>query len=99
MVQKIYARSVMRMGRESQHSFMVTIPKKICNVLQIEKGTKLYIKLEEKRFVVSKDSKFLHNKIEDTSCDTTIVESVNHPTKKEKEDVIVHGISLDDLQY
>ncbi|MGH2613085.1 MAG: AbrB/MazE/SpoVT family DNA-binding domain-containing protein, partial [Rhabdochlamydiaceae bacterium] len=59
MTQKIYARSVMKMGHEPQHSLMVTIPRKICTELQIGKGTNLYFKLEGNRFVVSKDTKFL----------------------------------------
>ncbi|MGI0069565.1 MAG: AbrB/MazE/SpoVT family DNA-binding domain-containing protein, partial [Nitrosopumilaceae archaeon] len=54
-------RSVIQLGHESKHSFMVTIPKKICDSLQIEKGTKLYFKLEDCSFVVSKDSKILGN--------------------------------------
>ncbi|MGI0060096.1 MAG: hypothetical protein ACREBJ_10055, partial [Nitrosotalea sp.] len=59
MIPKIYARSVIKMGHEPEHSFMVTIPKKICDILQIEKGTRLYFKLEDCRFVISKDIKSL----------------------------------------
>ncbi|MDE1862093.1 MAG: AbrB/MazE/SpoVT family DNA-binding domain-containing protein [Thaumarchaeota archaeon] len=98
MTQKIYARSVMKMGHEPQHSLMVTIPRKICKILQIEKGTILYFKLEENRFVVSKDRKFLECSPEDIHDDTATIESLNQITK-EKRNVIMDGISLADLQY
>lgn len=92
---RIYARRVVKMGRESKHSLMVTIPRKICIELQIEKGTKIYFKLETNRFVVSKDDKFLESR--DGNDNTTTIESV--VSTKEKKDVIVDGISLADLQY
>jgi len=92
------------MGREPEHSLMVTIPKKIYEKLQIEKGTKLYFKLEDCRFVVSKDIKSLDNDGINNNDDTTIIESIkqtkeeSHLDKKE-EDVIVDGVSLAELQY
>ena len=104
MIPKIYSRSVMKMGREPEHSLMVTIPKRICEKLQIEKGTRLYFKLEGCKFVVSKDSKSLDND-DINNDDTTIIESIkqtkeeSHLDKKEEEDVIVDGVSLADLQY
>lgn len=98
MEQKIYARSVMKIGREPQHSLMVTIPRKICKYLQIEKGTRLYFKLEENRFVVSKEIKFLGN-ITENSNDSTVRVNSSDQTKKEREDITVQGISLADLQY
>jgi len=104
MIPKIYSRSVMKMGREPEHSLMVTIPKRICEKLQIEKGTRLYFKLEDYKFVVSKDSKSLDND-DINNDDTTIIESIkqtkeeSHLDKKEEEDVIVDGVSLADLQY
>jgi len=94
----------MKMGREPEHSLMVTIPKRICEKLQIEKGTRLYFKLEDYKFVVSKDSKSLDND-DINNDDTTIIESIkqtkeeSHLDKKEEEDVIVDGVSLADLQY
>ena len=103
MIPKIYSRSVMKMGREPEHSLMVTIPKRICEKLQIEKGTRLYFKLEDYKFVVSKDSKSLDND-DINNDDTTIIESIkqtkeeSHLDKKE-EDVIVDGVSLAELQY
>ncbi len=97
---KNHARRVMKMGRKPKHSFMVTIPRKICNILQIKKGTKLYFKLEGNRFVVSKDSKFLDGITESNNDDTVTIEAVNHATKeKERRDIISDGISLADLQY
>ncbi|MDE1862984.1 MAG: hypothetical protein KGI33_08740 [Thaumarchaeota archaeon] len=98
MEQKIYARTVMRMGHEPQHTFMVTIPRKICWSLQIEKGTRLYFKLEENRFTVSKEERFLGNRIEDNN-DGTITDDTSDQTKEEREDITVHGISLADLGY
>ena len=98
MEQKIYARSVMKMGREPEHSLMVTIPRKICEALQIEKGTRLYLKLEENRFIVSKEERFLRSRTEDNS-DGTITDGTSDQTKKEREDVTVQGISLGDLRY
>lgn len=103
MIQKIYVRSVMKMGREPEHSLMVTIPKKICKSLQIEKGVKLYFKLEDCRFAVSRDSKFLDN-ADNRNDNITMIES--KPTKEEKQEhkkeeneIIVAGVSLADLQY
>ncbi|MDE1816789.1 MAG: AbrB/MazE/SpoVT family DNA-binding domain-containing protein [Thaumarchaeota archaeon] len=98
MTQKIHARRVMKMGQEPQHSLMVTIPRKICNALQIEKGNMLYFKLEENHFVVSKDSKFLECSTENSNDDTVTIGIQNHTTK-EKENIIVKGISLANLQY
>ncbi len=88
----------MRMGREPEHSLTVTIPKKICESLQIEKGTILYFKLEKNRFVISKDSKFLDSITGNSNDDTITIESVKS-TKEKKEDVIVDVVSLSDLQY
>ena len=105
MIPKIYSRRVMKMGREPEHSLMVTIPKKIYEKLQIEKGTKLYFKLEDCRFVVSKDIKSLDNDGINNNDDTTIIESIkqtneeNQEDKKGEEDVIVDGVSLAELQY
>jgi bifunctional DNA-binding transcriptional regulator/antitoxin component of YhaV-PrlF toxin-antitoxin module len=100
MVSKIYSRRVMKIGHEPRHSFMVTIPRNICNVLQIEKGTRLYFKLEENRFVVSKDIKFLDSITESSNDDTVTVKSANEITKeKERNDIILDRISLADLQY
>lgn len=94
MIPKIFSRRVMKMGREPEHSLMVTIPKRICEKLQIEKGTKLYFNLEDCRFVVSKYIKSLDND------DTTTIESIKQ-TKEEdkKEKIIVDGVSLAELQY
>jgi bifunctional DNA-binding transcriptional regulator/antitoxin component of YhaV-PrlF toxin-antitoxin module len=101
MTQKIFERSVMKMGREPEHSLTVTIPKKICEKLQIEKGTRLYFKLEDCMFIVSKDSKSLYyDGINNSGCTTTI-ESTK-PTKEngnKKKEVIVDGMSLAELQY
>lgn len=55
----------MRMGREPRHSLMITIPRKICRELNIEKGSKLYFKLDNDRFVVSKESNFLEDALVD----------------------------------
>jgi antitoxin component of MazEF toxin-antitoxin module len=104
MIPKIDSRSVMKMGSEPEHSLMVTIPKRICEKLQIEKGTRLYFKLEDYRFTVSKDSKFLDNDDINNDDDTTSIEFIkqtkeeNQEDKKE-EDVIVDGVSLAELQY
>jgi len=95
----------MKMGREPEHSLMVTIPKRICEKLQIEKGTRLYFKLEDCRFVVSKDIKSLDNDGINNNNDTTIIESIkqtkgeNQEDKKGEKDIIVDGVSLADLQY
>lgn len=105
MIPKIYSRKIMKMGREPEHSLMVTIPKRICEKLQIEKGTRLYFKLEDCKFVVSKDIKSLDNYGINNNDDTTIIESIkqtkeeNQEDKKGEEDVIVNGVSLADLQY
>lgn len=107
MIPKIYARSVIKMGREPEHSFMVTIPKKICDVLQIEKGTRLYFKLEDCRFAVSKNIKSLDGTNDDINNyginnDGTIsIEPMKSTKEKEKKrvDVIADGVSLADLQY
>ena len=93
---RIYARHVVKMGREPRHSLMVTIPRKICETLQIEKGTTLYFKLEENSFVVSKDCKFLEST--DNNHADTAVESMK-PAKEKKRDISVAGVSLADLQY
>jgi bifunctional DNA-binding transcriptional regulator/antitoxin component of YhaV-PrlF toxin-antitoxin module len=105
MLTKIYSRSVMKMGREPEHSLMVTIPKRICEKLQIEKGTRLYFKLEDCRFVVSKDIKSLDNDGINNNDDTTIIESIkqtkeeNQEDKKGEKDIIVDDVSLAELQY
>lgn len=96
MTQKIYSRSVIQLGHESKHSLMVTIPRKICEDLQIEKGIRLYFKLEGSRFVVSKDTKSLDDIICKDNDTITTTESLK--TEKEKK-IIVEGISLADLQY
>ncbi|MDE1861990.1 MAG: AbrB/MazE/SpoVT family DNA-binding domain-containing protein [Thaumarchaeota archaeon] len=90
---RIYARRVVKIGREPKHSLVVTIPRKICKVLQIEKGTKIYFKLDEDHFIVSKDSKFLEGYLQYMKMVTPV------DSKKEKEGVIAGGISLADLQY
>lgn len=97
MIQKIYARSVMKMGHESRHSLMVTIPREICTELQIGKGTKLYFKLEGCRFVVSKDGKFFEST--DSNDGTITIESIEHVKEKKERDISVGGVSLADLQY
>lgn len=105
MLTKIFSRRVMKMGREPEHSLMVTIPKKICEKLQIEKGTRLYFKLEDYTFVVSKDSKYLDNDDINDDDDVTTIESIkqtkeeNQEDKKGERDIIVDGMSLADLQY
>ncbi len=102
MVQKIFERIVMKMGREPEHSLTVTIPKKICEKLQIEKGTRLYFKLEENRFVVSKDIKSLDGMTSNYNHTITTIESTNPITKEngnKKEEVIVDDVSLAELQY
>jgi len=105
MIPKIYSRSVMKMGREPEHSLMVTIPKKICEKLQIEKGTRLYFKLEDYKFVVSKDSKSLDSEDINNNDDTTMIESIkqtkeeNQVDKKGEKEIIVDGVSLAELQY
>ena len=93
------------MGREPEHSLMVTIPKKICEKLQIEKGTRLYFKLEDYKFVVSKDSKSLDSEDINNNDDTTMIESIkqtkeeNQVDKKGEKEIIVDGVSLAELQY
>lgn len=102
MIPKIYARKVMKIGREPEHSLMVTIPKKICESLQIEKGARLYFKLEENRFVVSKDIKSLDNIVSNDNYTITTIEYTNPITKEngnKKEEVIADGVSLAELQY
>ncbi len=102
MVPKICARKVMKMGREPEHSLMVTIPKKICESLQIEKGIILYFKLEESKFVVSKDIKSLDNIASNDNGTITTIESTDPITKEngnKKEEVIVDDVSLVELQY
>ncbi|MDC8451983.1 MAG: hypothetical protein LV477_03620 [Candidatus Nitrosotalea sp.] len=102
MIPKIYARKVMKMGREPEHSLMVTIPKKIYESLQIEKGIILYFKLEESRFVVSKDIKSLDGITNNNNYTITTIESTNPITKEngnKKEEVIVDDVSLVELQY
>lgn len=88
---KIYARHVVRIGREPRHSFAVTIPRKICRTLQIEKGSVLYFRLAGNAFVASKEKPVI------AMAEPTITRE-NEP-KKEKGDVTVAGISLADLQY
>ena len=61
---QIHARRVMKMGREPRHSLMVTIPRKICKSLQIDKGAILYFKLEGNGFVVSKEAGTLEDNTE-----------------------------------
>lgn len=97
MIHKIYIRSVIKMGRESRHSLMVTIPREICSELQIGKGTKLYFKLEGRRFVVSKDSKFLEST--DSNDNTITIKSIEPAKEKKEMDISVAGVSLADLQY
>lgn len=101
MIQKIFERSVMKMGREPEHSLTVTIPKKICENLQIEKSTILYFKLEDGRFVVSKDIKSLDNIVSNDNGTITIIDSTK-PTKEngnKKKEIIADGVSLAELQY
>lgn len=98
MTQKIYERHAMRLGCQSRHSLMVTIPKKICKALQIEKGTTLYFKLEGCKFVVSRDIKFLGNGTDNIN-DTIIIESTKKENGNKDKEIIVDGISLADLQY
>lgn len=98
MIHKVYTRSVMKMGRESRHSLMVTIPREICSELQIDKGTKLYFKLEGCRFVVSKDSKFLES-TNGNHDDTITIGTTESVKEKNKIDISVAGVSLADLQY
>ena len=98
MEQKIYTRNVIRMGQEPEHSLMVTIPRKICVALQIERGTRLYFKFEENRFVVSKEGKFLENVTENRNDGTATINSSDQ-TKKERENITVQGIPLADLRY
>ena len=86
------------MCREPKHSLMVTIPRKICEALQIEKGTRLYLKLEDNRFIVSKEERFLWSRTEDNS-NGTITNGTSDQTKKERKDITIHGISLADLGY
>lgn len=102
MIPKIYARKVMKMGREPEHSLIVTIPKKICDILQIEKGIILYFKLEESRFVVSKDIKSLDGIASNNNYTITAIESTNPITKEndnKKGEVIADDVSLVELQY
>ncbi|GEM_PF-2429516 len=98
MIQKIYARRVMKMGHEPKHSFMVTIPRKICNVLQIEKGSRLYFKLGENGFVVSKDSEFLES-TDGNHDDTVTIGTMKRSKEKKEMNISVGGVSLADLQY
>jgi len=102
MIQKIFERSVMKMGREPEHSLTVTIPKKICEKLQIEKGARLYFKLEGNKFIVSKDTKSLDNMVSNDNGAITTIESINPITKEngnKKKEVIADGVSLAELQY
>jgi antitoxin component of MazEF toxin-antitoxin module len=101
MIQKIFERSVMKMGREPEHSLTVTIPKKICEKLQIEKGARLYFKLEGNKFIVSKDIKSLDNIVSNDNDIITTIDSTK-PTKEndnKEEEVIADGVSLAELQY
>ena len=88
----------MKMGRESRHSLMVTIPREICSELQIGKGTTLYFKLEGCRFVVSKDDKFLES-IDDNHDGAITIESIEPAKEKKEIDINVGGVSLANLQY
>lgn len=102
MIQKIFERIVIRMGREPEHSLTVTIPKKICEFLQIEKGARLYFKLEENRFVVSKDIKSLDGTVSNYNDTITTIDSMEPITKEngdKKEEVITDDVSLAELQY
>ncbi|HET7337280.1 MAG TPA: AbrB/MazE/SpoVT family DNA-binding domain-containing protein [Candidatus Nitrosotalea sp.] len=102
MIQKIFERIVMRMGREPEHSLTVTIPKKICESLQIEKGTRLYFKLEENRFVVSRDIKSLDGTVSNNNYTNTAIDSMEPITKEngnKKKEIMVDGVSLVELQY
>ena len=87
----------MRMGHEPRHSLMVTIPREICTEIQIGKGTRLYFKLEENKFVVSKDVKFLEST--DSNDDIITIESIAPAKEKKEMDISVAGVSLADLQY
>jgi antitoxin component of MazEF toxin-antitoxin module len=100
MIQKIFERSVMKMGREPEHSLTVTIPKKICENLQIEKSTILYFKLEDGRFVVSKDIRSLDIVSNNNGTITTIdsAKSTKENGNKKKE-IMTDGVSLAELQY
>ena len=101
MIQKIFERIVMKMGREPEHSLTVTIPKRICESLQIEKGTRLYFKLEENRFVVSKDIKSLDGITSNDNYTITTIDSTKSTKENgnKKEEVITNGVSLAELQY
>ena len=102
MIQKIFERIVIRMGREPEHSLTVTIPRKICESLQIEKGARLYFKLEENRFVVSKDIKSLDGAVNNDNCTITAIDFIDKITKEngnKKKEVIADGVSLAKLQY
>ena len=77
------------MGREPRHSLMVTIPRKICRELNIEKGTKLYFKKYNDRFIVSKETRFL----EDTLLGEESIKSADTTNeKKDYKDGMSHGI-------
>lgn len=91
----------MKMGREPEHSLMITIPKKICESLQIEKGARLYFKLEDGRFVVSKDIKSLDNIVSNNNGTITAIDSAKSTKENgnKKEEVIADGVSLAELQY
>lgn len=98
MTKKIYERHAMQLGSQSRHSLMVTIPKKICESLQIEKGTKLYFKHEGCKITVSKDIKFLEDATYTDNSTVATIESTKKENGKNKE-IMVDGISLADLQY
>lgn len=85
------------MGREPEHSLMVTIPRKICNALKIEKGTNLYFKLESNRFIVSKDCEPIDDKVENSN--STLTKTGHVETTKKDGVIIAGGISIADLQY
>lgn len=101
MIPKIYSRSVMKMGREPEHSLMVTIPKRICEKLQIEKGTRLYFKLEDYTFVVSKDIRSLDGIVSNDNYTITTMESAKSTKENgnKKKEIMVDGVSLAELQY
>lgn len=85
------------MGREPEHSLMVTIPRKICNALKIEKGINLYFKLESNSFIVSKDCEPIDDKVENGNG--TLTKTGRVEAAKKDGEIIAGGISLADLQY
>ena len=92
MKRNIFTRKVKRLGREPEHSLMVTIPRKICNALKIEKGTKLYFKLEGNNFIVSKDCEPVDTKVEDGN--DAMTETRNVGTTKKMGRLLLGGYRL-----